>query len=116
MLWNALGSLEILQDKIGSIVSLYFIINILSISVPFAVSFDKRIMLWKEWKAVLIAIIGASIPFLLWDQYFTEQGYWGFNDTYISRIFLADLPLEEVLFFICIPFACIFTQVSFLKI
>ncbi len=116
MLWNALGSLEIFQDKIVSIVFLYLIINILSISVPLAVSFDKRIMLWKEWKAVLIAITGASIPFLLWDQHFTEQGYWGFNTTYISGLFLADLPIEEVLFFICIPFACIFTHVSILKI
>tara|TARA_Y200000002_G_scaffold381295_1_gene394947 strand:+ start:13912 stop:14475 length:564 start_codon:yes stop_codon:yes gene_type:complete len=47
--------------------------------------------------------------FIPWDIWFTENGIWGFNEYYISGIYLLNLPLEECLFFICIPFCCIFT-------
>jgi len=96
--------------------SLYLLINLLSISVPFIVSFDKRIQLIKYWKTLIISIIISAIPYLLWDQYFTEKSYWGFNTDYLLGIYIYALPLEEVLFFICIPFACIFTHLSILKI
>lgn len=48
--------------------------------------------------------------FIPWDIYFTAQGIWGFNELFISGIKLFKLPLEEWLFFICIPYACIFTH------
>lgn len=50
--------------------------------------------------------------FIPWDVVFTANGFWGFNDTYITGIRLFYLPLEEWLFFICIPYACIFTHYS----
>ncbi|MEQ8521245.1 MAG: lycopene cyclase domain-containing protein, partial [Vicingaceae bacterium] len=46
--------------------------------------------------------------FIPWDIYFTHQGVWWFNDKYISGIKFLLLPLEEWLFFILVPFACIF--------
>ncbi len=96
--------------------SLYLLINLLSISIPFVVSFDKRIQLMRDWKSLILALVISSIPYLMWDVYFTEQGYWGFNPIYLSGTYLFNLPIEEVLFFICIPFACIFTHISILKI
>jgi lycopene cyclase domain-containing protein len=45
----------------------------------------------------------------VWDEIFTRLGLWGFNLKYVSGWNLASLPLEEVLFFICIPYACLFT-------
>ena len=56
------------------------------------------------------------IPYIIWDIYFTQQGFWGFNETYLLGVFILDLPIEEWLFFICIPYACIFTHKSVLTI
>lgn len=96
--------------------SLYLWIDLLSISVPFLVSFHPRIRLYKRYKALFLAFLITMVPFIVWDVYFTVQGYWGFNEVYLSGIYLFHLPLEEWLFFICIPYACIFTHLSILEI
>jgi hypothetical protein len=56
-----------------------------------------------------LAIAVVSIPYLVWDYFFTQKSYWGFEDKYISGIYLFNLPIEEVLFFIVMPYACAFT-------
>lgn len=96
--------------------SLYFWIDLLSISVPLLVSFHPRIRLYKKWKALFLAIFITMVPFIVWDVYFTLQAYWGFNETYLSGFSILHLPIEEWLFFICIPYACVFTHVSILEI
>ena len=57
---------------------------------------------------LLIAIILPAIPFLLWDAIVTGS-HWNFNPEYVSGIKLINLPIEEILFFITVPFACLFT-------
>lgn len=96
--------------------SLYFWINLLSISVPFLVSFHPRIKLYKNWGALFLAMILAMIPFIVWDVYFTNKGYWGFNPEYLSKIYWFNLPIEEWLFFICIPYACIFMHLALIEL
>ena len=88
---------------------LYLIINIISVLPPFALSFDKKVSFFRKWKFLFPAIIIVAIPFLIWDQLFTQYGIWGFNPKYLSGIYLFNLPVEEVMFFFTIPYACVFT-------
>ncbi len=90
--------------------SLYFWLDILSISVPLLVSFHPKIRLHHYWKSLFSAIALSMIPFIIWDIYFTIHKYWGFNPDYLSQTYILHLPVEEWLFFICVPYACVFTH------
>jgi lycopene cyclase domain-containing protein len=68
---------------------------------------------YKTWKALAIAILIPAILFIAWDAVFTELGIWGFNPRYHMGLIIGSLPIEEILFFVCIPFACLFTYHAF---
>ncbi|HKJ06257.1 MAG TPA: lycopene cyclase domain-containing protein, partial [Flavobacteriaceae bacterium] len=91
---------------------LYLLINIASLSIPFAYSFEKKMNFKKNWNAVFLGIFIVAIPFLIWDVWFTKIGVWGFNPDYHLSINIFGLPLEEILFFICIPYASLFIHYS----
>lgn len=88
--------------------SLYLWIILGTIIFPLLLSFDKKIHFYTHWKTVFPAIFAVGIFFLLWDNYFTEHRIWGFNPLYVQGIYLFRLPLEEVLFFLVVPYACLF--------
>ncbi|MCX6311698.1 MAG: lycopene cyclase domain-containing protein [Bacteroidetes bacterium] len=87
----------------------YLLIDLCTIAVPVLFSFHPKLNFYKKWKSFFIATILSSIPFIIWDIIFTEQKIWGFNPDYLTGIYFFKLPIEEFLFFICIPFSCVFT-------
>jgi len=86
----------------------YLCINILTILIPFALSFERRVLYVSKWKYLFPAIFIVGLIFIVWDYFFTLWGVWGFNHAYLVGVYILNLPLEEVLFFVCIPFSCVF--------
>jgi lycopene cyclase domain-containing protein len=86
----------------------YLWLDLLSVIFPLLLSFDKKVAFYKHWKYLLPAILVNGTLFVLWDMYFTKHGVWSFNPEYICGVYLFNLPLEEVLFFIVVPYSCAF--------
>lgn len=87
----------------------YLTINFLSIIVCFIYSFHHKVRFDRYFAAFLKASVIVALPYVLWDAYFTKIGVWWFNDRYLVGVRFLNLPIEEWLFFICIPFACLFS-------
>jgi lycopene cyclase domain-containing protein len=87
----------------------YLWINLFSIAVPLIFSFHPKLRFAALWRAWLPAILLPAIAFIIWDVWFTGLGVWGFNPAHLSGVYLLNLPIEEWMFFFCIPYCCLFT-------
>jgi len=88
---------------------LYLLVNFLVILFPFLLSFDRRVAFYKKWRALPFAYLAVGVPFVIWDMIMTKYDHWGFNEDYILGYRILSIPVEEALFFVTVPYACIFT-------
>jgi len=88
--------------------SSYLIVDLFIISFPLVASFEKRIQYYKKWKPLLMSLLFISSIYIIWDIIVTYIGHWSFNPLYTIDFHLFSLPLEEILFFITVPYSCIF--------
>ena len=59
---------------------------------------------------LLLSLIPTVVLFTAWDAYAIAQGHWDFDlDHVIGWQVVAGVPIDEVLFFIIVPFASILT-------
>ena len=89
--------------------SYYLKILILSTFVPVIFSFHPKVKFYIYYKSIFRATLSVSSVYILWDIIFTKLGIWGFNNQYLNGIYILNLPIEEILFFLCIPFCCLYT-------
>ncbi len=81
-------------------------------SIPFVYSFNKKMRFIQHWKAVLTSLTIVALFFLIWDAIFTYYGVWGFNQDYHLPFLVLGMPIEEWMFFFCIPYASVFIHYS----
>jgi lycopene cyclase domain-containing protein len=86
----------------------YLLVDVATIFFPFILSFDRKVAFYKKWKHLLVGMVGTGALFVVWDILFTHVGVWSFNPAYITGYTIANLPLEEWLFFVAVPYACAF--------
>ncbi|MEO0289152.1 MAG: lycopene cyclase domain-containing protein [candidate division WOR-3 bacterium] len=88
--------------------SRYFLINVIIVIFPLigSVLFHKYTL--KKLISFFISFFSVGIPFIIWDSVATKRGDWYFNSKYVNTMKIFDLPLEEILFFITVPYACLF--------
>lgn len=80
---------------------------------PFLLSFDQKVAFYRSWRFLFPSIIIVGIGFILWDELFTQLGVWGFTPDYLAGIYIGHLPIEEVLFFLVVPYNFIFIYLVF---
>lgn len=95
---------------------LYLALNLATVAFPLVRSFEPRVNYRAWWPALGAGLLANGLFFIPLDAVFTWMGIWGFNDTYILGPKLFGLPLEEWLFFLCIPFACVFIYACLVRL
>ncbi|MFT5185429.1 MAG: lycopene cyclase domain-containing protein [Flavobacteriales bacterium] len=87
--------------------ALYLIVLLVSLVFPLGYTIFKLDLI-KKWKAFSISTSIVALLFLVWDVFFTQANIWGFNKDYCLGISILELPFEEILFFLIIPFCSLF--------
>jgi lycopene cyclase domain-containing protein len=91
----------------------YLLVNLGSLIVPFIFSFHPKLQFYKTWRAFYPSVFITGAFFISWDVLFTSMSIWSFNEDYVIGVYLLGIPLEEWLFFFCIPYASVFTYHCF---
>lgn len=86
----------------------YLLLNLGSISFPLVRSFEPRVHYVGYWRHLFPAMLLTGSLFIAMDIWFTAQGVWAFNPEYLVGITIINLPIEEWMFFVAIPFASVF--------
>lgn len=88
--------------------SIYGWILGLSIIAPLIFSFHPQLDFFRKWKNALLSGFIVAIPFWIWDAIAIQRGDWSFNPKFVGQIKIVGMPVEEILFFLIIPFCCLF--------
>ena len=86
----------------------YLVLNLCIIAVPVWYTPDKRTAYYRRLPALGFSIAVVSTSYLLWDILVTARGEWSFNGKYLTGVQILNIPLEEILFFITVPYSCLF--------
>ncbi len=86
----------------------YLLINIGTILITLALSFDRKVHFYTYRRQFVPAIIITAAVFIVWDLWFTSIDVWYFNSTNLTGLKILNLPVEDWLFLITVPYASIY--------
>jgi lycopene cyclase domain-containing protein len=93
--------------KVGDDMSAYGWFQLVVFIGPFIVSVLPQFRaFWRQWRALLLGYAAVSVPWILLDALSHARGWWAYEPSRVSSIELLGLPIEEILFFFTVPFAC----------
>ena len=87
---------------------MYSLIALAVFAGPFGLSFDTKVHFWTHWPAAGLALAVTGVLYLFWDSLVVRRGDWGFNPVFTGTFRIFHLPIGEILFFIAVPYACLF--------
>lgn len=90
----------------------YLVINVIIILFPLIFTLNEKIKYYKKLKYVFFSIITIGSLYVFWDIIATMNNHWYFNPNYILGIKFLIIPIEELLFFITVPYSCLFIYES----
>ena len=91
----------------------YLVIDLLIILFPLIFTFYKKFAYYKHFKPLSLSILIVGGCYIIWDAVATARGDWWFNHKYVMDFELLGLPIEEILFFITVPYSLIFIYEAF---
>ncbi len=91
---------------------LYSLLLLFTLFFPLIGSWESKLKFRTKWQSILLSSLAMMIIFIPWDIWFTHKGVWWFNHDYTLGVDIFKLPLEEWLFFLIIPLACLFIYES----
>lgn len=68
-----------------------------------------RLDVLRQPRRLLLTILAAGTPYLVWDLWATHVGHWHFDADQTLPFRLAGLPAEEIAFFVVIPLVAVLT-------
>jgi lycopene cyclase domain-containing protein len=95
--------------RYNTAMSAYLGVLLYCVLVPLAFSFWPSLKFWRHYRELAATLAQVAVVFTAWDVYATWRGHWSFDPRMVLPLRLFNLPLEEVLFFLVIPFCCIFS-------
>jgi len=87
---------------------LYSLIALAVLAGPLALSFDDKVHFWTHWPAMGLALALTGLLYLFWDSLVVRRGDWTFNPKFTGNLRVFHLPVGELLFFVAVPYACLF--------
>jgi len=86
----------------------YLLFDLAILAIPLLVGAWRRAWFYDRIGVALRSVLLVAIPFIAWDAAVTGRHWW-FNPRYVLGVEALGLPIEELLFFVAIPLACVFT-------
>lgn len=78
------------------------------VAVPLIFSFEKQVRYYYKLKYLFPAMLFTGAIFIIWDLRFEERAIWRFNSDFVTSINILNLPIEEWLYFLAVPYLGVF--------